>query len=203
MPPLSKMKRLPPEVREEVHRLFAEGVTIEQVTVHLRALGHDVTPGGVGRYRRYWAERIAPALEFRAFVAEQMPSLADQAENKLGLLNLELLQQKLNEALVRMDAEALDAEALVKLLVKAGMAQSMASRSRREEIASALKLEDLRAVMDAKEGELLEKRDGRLVRVEFVQAPAADALPPGDPAPKKATRKNAKKATKGKTGGTV
>lgn len=191
MPPLSKMRRLPPEVRDEVHRLFAEGVTIEQVTEHLQALGHAVTLGGVGRYRRYWAERIAPALEFRAFVAEQMPSLADQAENKLGLLNLELLQQKLNSALARLDDEGLDAEALVKLLVKAGMAQSMASRSRREEIASALKLEDLRAVLEAAEGELLEKRDGRLVRVEFVEPPQA-ALP--EP-PK---RKAAKKATQNK-----
>ena len=61
-------------------------------------LGHQVTLGGVGRYRRYWAERIQPALDFRAFVAEQLPSLADQSENRLGLLNLELLQQKLNQA---------------------------------------------------------------------------------------------------------
>ena len=195
MPPLSKMKRLPPEVREEVHRLFADGVTIEQVTAHLRELGHQVTLGGVGRYRRYWAERIQPALDFRAFVAEQLPSLADQSENRLGLLNLELLQQKLNQALVKLDAEALDAEALVKLLVKVGMAQGMVSRSRREEIMAALRLEDLKAVLEATEGDLLEKRDGRLVRVEFVEASTAKALPEGEAGPKKARRASGKAST--------
>ena len=191
MPPLSKMKRLPPEVREEVHRLFADGVTIEQVTAHLRELGHQVTLGGVGRYRRYWAERIQPALDFRAFVAEQLPSLADQSENRLGLLNLELLQQKLNQALVKLDAKALDAE----VLVKVGMAQGMASRSRREEIMAALRLEDLKAVLEATEGDLLEKRDGRLVRVEFVEASTAKALPEGEAGPKKARRASGKAST--------
>ena len=118
MPPLSKMKRLPPEVREEVHRLFADGVTIEQVTAHLRELGHQVTLGGVGRYRRYWAERIQPALDFGSMVAE------------------------------------------------------------------AIEVRDL-----------LEKRDGRLVRVEFVEASTAKALPEGEAGPKKARRASGKAST--------
>lgn len=171
MPPLNRVRRMPPEIRDEVHRLFAGGATTEAVADHLRGMGRNVSNSGVGRYRKYWAERIAPALEFREFVASQLPSLADQTENKLGLLNLELLQQRLNAALGKLDPESLDAEALVKLLVKAGMAQSMASRARREEITSAAKLEDYRAALEAKDGDLLTKRGDKLVRVEFVDAP--------------------------------
>lgn len=44
----SKIRRLPPELREQLHSMLDAGVPLEEITAHLNALGADVSRSGLG-----------------------------------------------------------------------------------------------------------------------------------------------------------
>ena len=52
MPRTSKVRRLPPELREQLHAMLDAGHTLEEITAHLKALGADVSRSGLGRYKQ-------------------------------------------------------------------------------------------------------------------------------------------------------
>ena len=58
----------------------------------------------------------------------------------------------------------------IEVLCSAAVAQAKLSTARREEIMGMIRLADYKAALEAKEGELLKKEGGKLVRVEFVEA---------------------------------
>ena len=185
MPPVSKMRKLPPEVLAEVNRCLADGMTVENLANLLRAAGHDVSAAGVGRYRKWWADHVEPTLAYRAFVDATTSGLTDKAENRAGILNMEMLQAQLAEALTELKNSDLPIKQRMEVLASAAVAQAKLSTARREEIMGMIRLADYKSALEAKEGELLKKEGGKLVRVEFVEAPALATAPhpAGDKSP--------------------
>lgn len=175
MPPISKMRKLPADVQEEVNRCFADGMTVEAVAKLLRAAGHDVSPAGVGRYRKWWGEHVEPTVTWRAFVDATTTGLTDRTENRAGVLNLEMMQAQLAEALGELKKTEMPVKKRIELLLNASLAQAKISTARREEISSMIRLADYKTALEAREGELLKKQDGKLVRVEFVEAKAVES----------------------------
>ena len=51
MPRTSKIRRLPPELREQLHSMLDAGVPLEDITAHLKSMGADVSRSGLGRYK--------------------------------------------------------------------------------------------------------------------------------------------------------
>jgi len=174
MPPISKMRKLPPEVLAEVNRCLADGMSVENLANLLRAAGHDVSAAGVGRYRKWWAEHVEPTLAYRAFVDATTSGLTDKVENRAGILNMELIQAQLAEALTELKNSALPVKKRIEVLCSAAVAQAKLSTARREEIMGMIRLADYQEALEAREGELLKKQDGKLVRVEFVEARAVE-----------------------------
>lgn len=172
MPPVSKMRRLPPAVLDEVNKLFADGMSVEDVAHVLQSAGHAVSAAGVGRYRKWWADHVEPTLAFRAMLEASAPNLIEKVENRTGLLNLEVIQMQLAEALSELKDTELTIKKRIEILMDAAIAQAKLSTARRDEITGMVKLEDYKAAIEAKDGELLKKQDGKLVRVEFVEAKA-------------------------------
>ena len=79
---------------------------------------------------------------------------------------------QLAEALSELKDTELTIKKRIEILMDAAIAQAKLSTARRDEITGMVKLEDYKAAIEAKEGELLKKQDGKLVRVEFVEARA-------------------------------
>lgn len=176
MPPLSAVRRLPAELRDQVNVMLADGVTVTEIADKLRELGADVSRSSVGRYRLQWQDTMGRLAEVREFAEATIRNLADAPESKISRVNIELLQGALFSALTRMDAANMKPEDAVKLLVKASMAQQMISRAGRDEADTIIKASGF---AEAKQGDLLVKQGDKLVRVEIVEplSPVGDALP--------------------------
>lgn len=180
MPPVNKIRKLPPDVLAEVNKALADGMSVEQVQRLIAGLGHQVSVAGVGRYRRWWALHVEPTLAYRAFVDAVADNLVSNPENRAGVLNLEMIQAQLAEALTELKGEEMPLKKRMELLAAAAVAQAKLSTARREEIHGMVKLADYREAIAAREGDILQKQGGKLVRVEFVDAPAPTmrAIPP-------------------------
>ena len=175
MPPISKMRKLPPEVLAEVNRCLADGMTVENLANLLKTAGHDVSAAGVGRYRKWWSEHVEPTLAYRAFVDATTSGRTDRTENRAGILNVELIQAQLAEALTELKGSKLPVKKRIEVLATAAVAQAKLSTARREEIMGMIRLADYQEALEAREGELLKKQNGKLVRIEFVDAKALEA----------------------------
>ena len=182
MPPVNKIRKLPPDVLAEVNKALADGMSVEQVQRLLAGLGHKVSTAGVGRYRKWWAHHVEPTLAYRAFVDAVADGLTSNPENRAGVRYLEMIQAQLAEALTELKGDDMPLKKRMELLAAAAVAQAKLSTARREEIHGMVKLADYREAMAAREGDILQKQGGKLVRVEFVDAPAPTmrAIPPTD-----------------------
>lgn len=90
----STVKRLPPEIRQEVDRLLAEGrCTLDQVVAHLRTLGSDVSRSAMGRYAQQFECVAAKMREAREVATAFAQELGDIPENDMGRTLVQLLHQ--------------------------------------------------------------------------------------------------------------
>ena len=69
MPRTSKVRRLPLELREQLHAMLDAGHTLEEITAHLKALGADVSRSGLGRYKQQ-VDKVAARLRESRAMAE-------------------------------------------------------------------------------------------------------------------------------------
>lgn len=111
MPRPSTVKRLPPEIREEIGALLDQGRTLDEILTKLRELGvDDVSRSALGRYSKDLAkvsERIRRGRE----VAEALVrKLGDAPESKITRMNVELVHSVITD-LTMAALEAEDAEA--------------------------------------------------------------------------------------------
>lgn len=102
MPRTSKVRRLPPELREQLHAMLDAGHTLEEITAHLKALGADVSRSGLGRYKQQVDKVAARLRESRAMaeaVVERMGAQA--ATGKSGAALIEMLTTLTSDYLLR------------------------------------------------------------------------------------------------------
>ena len=99
MPRTSKVRRLPPELREQLHAMLDAGHTLEEITAHLKALGADVSRSGLGRYKQQVDKVAARLRESRAMAEVVMERMG--ATGKSGAALIEMLTTLTSDYLLR------------------------------------------------------------------------------------------------------
>lgn len=100
MPRKSTVKRLPPDIRDAVHRLLDSGRTLDEIRAHLEGLGADVSRSALGRYAQKYEEvaaRLREAREVTTAFAKQLEDLPSD----MGRVLTELLQSIIFKLLLK------------------------------------------------------------------------------------------------------
>ena len=174
---VSKIKRLPRQLRDLVNDMLDKGRTVTEIAEALKAAGADVSRGSVGRYRLGWQEGMRDLREVREFAEASVRSLADMPESKTARLNAQLLEGALFKAMMSLRATfESDPEKAIKLITKGAMAQILLSKATRDDAEKTIKASDF---ADDKSGDQLAESDSA-IRVEFVHAPRAEKSKEGE-----------------------
>lgn len=88
----SKIDRLPPEIREEIGKLRADGRTIDEILGKLRELNVNISRSGLGRHIQHLDVLQADLQESRASAEALIAKLGEAPESRTARLNIELLQ---------------------------------------------------------------------------------------------------------------
>lgn len=98
----SKIRRLPPELREQLHSMLDAGVPLEDITAQLRGLGADVSRSGLGRYKQQIDKVSARMRESRQMAEAIMDRMgADAATGKGGAALIQMLTTLTTDYMVR------------------------------------------------------------------------------------------------------
>lgn len=91
MPRKSTVRRLPPELREQIGALLEQGRTLSEITAHLNQLGAEVSRSALGRYKQH-LDKVGEKLRRSREVAEALiAKLGAAPESKALRLNVELM----------------------------------------------------------------------------------------------------------------
>lgn len=92
MPRQSTIRRLPPEIREQIGSLLNQGRKLDEILAHLRELGApDVSRSALGRYKQH-LDKVGEKLRRSREVAEALiAKLGNAPESKALRLNVELM----------------------------------------------------------------------------------------------------------------
>lgn len=91
MPRQSSIRRLPPDIRDQIGALLDQGRSLDEIRAHLSALGADVSRSALGRYRQH-IDKVSERIRRSREVAEVLVrNLGDAPESKTARLNIELL----------------------------------------------------------------------------------------------------------------
>lgn len=124
MPRQSTIRRLPPDIRDQIGALLDQGRTLDEVREHLTKLGADVSRSALGRYKQH-IDKVSERIRRSREVAEALVrNLGDEPESKTTRLNIELLHGVLNDMLMQIPAEGeggADQSALVSLTPQGAM----------------------------------------------------------------------------------
>ena len=128
----SKIRRLPPELRELLHNMLDAGVPLEEITALLNSRGADVSRSGLGRYKQQVDKVAARMRESRQMAEVLMDRMgADAATGKGGAALIQMLTTLTTDFMVRRiddpDAE-MDVDAL-RALARAVKDRAQAARA--------------------------------------------------------------------------
>lgn len=65
MPPVSTIKRLPPEIRQAINEQLAQGYTLDEVTAYVREMGVNVSRSAIGRYNAHRVKLLEEVRDLR------------------------------------------------------------------------------------------------------------------------------------------
>lgn len=97
-----KVRRLPPELREQLHAMLDAGHTLDETTAHLKSLGADVSRSGLGRYKQQVdkvAQRLRESRNMADAIMDRMGAQA--ATGKSGAALIEMLTTLTSDYLLR------------------------------------------------------------------------------------------------------
>ncbi|SNS05808.1 Protein of unknown function [Humidesulfovibrio mexicanus] len=105
MPRKSTVKRLPPELREQIGALLEQGRTLTEITEHLRQLGAEVSRSALGRYKQH-LDKVGEKLRRSREVAEALiTKLGAAPESKTTRLNVELMHGAILDLLLKINED--------------------------------------------------------------------------------------------------
>lgn len=115
---ISTVKRLPREIREEIHRLLDAGQTLDAIVGHLRGMGvSEVSRSALGRYKKNFdavVERVRRSREIADVLVRQFGS---EDESKAMRANIEMMHGIVSDMLMQIgDGEDEDGESRPVLL---------------------------------------------------------------------------------------
>ena len=114
----SAIGKLPNKVRDKVHRLIRDGVTIDAIVENLDGLGAEVSRSAVGRYKQKYEERLKHYREALEVAAVWVRKLGEEPQGDVGLLLAEMLKTVAFQTLANMtddEAEKADPKAIMML----------------------------------------------------------------------------------------
>lgn len=88
----SSIRKLPPEIRKEVHRLIGEGATIDAIVEQLQNLGADISRSATGRYKQKYEDQLKRYREAREVASVWVQKIGKDPDSDVGLLLGELLK---------------------------------------------------------------------------------------------------------------
>lgn len=88
----SKIDRLPPEIRRAIAEAVERGLTLDEITAAVRALGAEVSRSGVYRHIKTYAATVDKLRQTREIAAAFADELGAVADDKSGRLLIDLLQ---------------------------------------------------------------------------------------------------------------
>jgi len=106
---LSKIDKLPAELRETIGRLREAGHTIDQIHNHLKSMAVDVGRSAVGEHVKDIDQMAQLVRETRAVSEAMLKPLADEPENRVARACIEALQALLMKLIRRINAAGEDA----------------------------------------------------------------------------------------------
>lgn len=92
MPQVSKIRRLPPEIRAEVDRLIREERTVEEIVTHLRSLGGEASASSVYRYTRSARKQLEKFRQAQEVAKVWVARMGEEPNGDVAQLNVELLR---------------------------------------------------------------------------------------------------------------
>lgn len=105
MPRKSTVRRLPPELREQIGALLEQGRTLSEITAHLNQLGAEVSRSALGRYKQH-LDKVGEKLRRSREVAEALiAKLGAAPESKALRLNVELMHGALMDLALKANEE--------------------------------------------------------------------------------------------------
>ena len=110
MPRQSKVRRLPPEIREKIGALIDQGRSLDEIKAALDQLGADVSRSALGRYKQH-LDRVGEKLRRSREVAEALVAkLGAGPESKTLRLNVEMLQGLILDLALNANEDGQDGE---------------------------------------------------------------------------------------------
>lgn len=88
----SKIDRLSPEIRNAIAEAVERGLTLDQITAHIRSMGVEVSRSGVYRHIKTYATTVDKLRQTREVAAAFASELGAVADDKSGRLLIDLLQ---------------------------------------------------------------------------------------------------------------
>lgn len=105
MPRKSTVRRLPPELREQIGALLEQGRTLTEIKAALDQLGAEVSRSALGRYKQH-LDKVGEKLRRSREVAEALiAKLGAAPESKALRLNVELMQGAILDLLLKINEE--------------------------------------------------------------------------------------------------
>lgn len=145
MAQINKVKKLKMELRETVNKLLQNGETIDSVTEYLNKQGEEISRSTVGRYRQQWQEAVRDIEEARAFAEMTVERLANQSEDKVAILNAQLLEtafHRLLQALHQLEKNGEEPEKIIKLYERLAKAHKYVSSAHADDVDTTIKKND-------------------------------------------------------------
>ncbi|MDE5682429.1 MAG: DUF3486 family protein [Mailhella sp.] len=145
MAQINKVKKLKMELRETVNKLLQNGETIDSVTDFLNKQGEEISRSTVGRYRQQWQEAVKDIEEARAFAEMTVERLANQSEDKVAILNAQLLEtafHRLLQALHQLEKNGEEPEKIIKLYERLAKAHKYVSSAHADDVDTTIKKND-------------------------------------------------------------
>lgn len=142
---VNKVKKLKAELREIVNKLLQKGESIDTIVAFLNDQGESISRSSVGRYRLEWQEAVKDIEEARAFAEMTVEKLANQSEDKIAILNAQLLEtafHRLLQALHQLEKNGEDPEKVIKLYEKLARAHKYVSSAHAEDVDTTIKKND-------------------------------------------------------------
>jgi len=88
----SSIDRLPEEIRESIGQLLIQGRTIDEIHQHLKLLNVEVSRSALGRHTKSLHAMMEQIKLGREMANALATKVSDQPDDKLGRLNMELMQ---------------------------------------------------------------------------------------------------------------
>jgi len=101
MPRKSTVKRLPPEIREEIHRLLTDGRTLDEILAKLGELGADISRSALGRYSKSFDKVMERVRRSREIAEMLVREYGQEPEGKAMRANIEMMHGIVSDMLMR------------------------------------------------------------------------------------------------------